>query len=160
MRTRSTPTRRGPRDLGSRRRPHFLAERSASPSPHSAFLAMTLRTCPGRRSGRRASLTSQACSHASPRANLLTHVERFIQSVRDEFLHRFNMTGTQHLDYLVTEYVDRNMTDRPHMGIDQRVPTASQRTRQKLVREVQLVDHVRCRTRLGGVFKTHQRIAA
>ncbi|MFN5944397.1 MAG: integrase core domain-containing protein [Phycisphaerae bacterium] len=60
--------------------------------------------------------------------NLNAHVERFIQSVQDECLHKFIVVGTKHMDYLLREYTVHYNTERPHMGIGLRVPMKRKRS--------------------------------
>jgi putative transposase len=60
--------------------------------------------------------------------NLNAHVERFIQSVQDECLHKFIVAGTKHMDYLLREYAVHYNTERPHMGIGLRVPLKRRRS--------------------------------
>jgi putative transposase len=95
--------------------------------------------------------------------NLNAHVERFIQSVQDECLHRFVVMGTGHLDHLVSEYINHYNTERPHMGIGQRVPKESKRGKLRLVRDGEPPKppgQIRCKTRLGGVLRAYWRVAA
>ncbi len=48
--------------------------------------------------------------------NLLAYVERFIQSVKQECLDHFILRGEAHVDYLVSEYVEHYLHERPHQA--------------------------------------------
>ncbi|TWT66235.1 Integrase core domain protein [Posidoniimonas polymericola] len=94
----------------------------------------------------------------APRApNQNAFVERWIQSVKYECLNRFIAFGLNHLDYLVSEFVDYYHELRPHQRKDNKPllgvwsdsddPPSSG-------------DEVVCRERLGGVLKCYERKAA
>ncbi len=58
----------------------------------------------------------------APRAN--AYCERFIGSLRRECLDYFLILSEKHLRRIVKEYVHYFNTDRPHQGINQRIPAA------------------------------------
>lgn len=66
------------------------------------------------------------------------HVERLIQTVQTEYLDRFIVMGTSHLDYLAAEYIRHY--NRPPAGAPPPPRMADDRA------------GVRCRTRLDGVL--------
>jgi len=91
--------------------------------------------------------------HCSPILN--AHAERFIQSLQGECLDRFIVMGTGHLDHLTSEYLDHYNTERPHSGIGSRVPDWEG----KPLRLKGSDGDVTCRTRLGGVLRSYERVA-
>lgn len=54
--------------------------------------------------------------------NLNTHVERFIQSIQVECLDQFVITGTRHLDYFLSEYIEYHNRERPHSSLEFATP--------------------------------------
>jgi putative transposase len=54
----------------------------------------------------------------SPLCN--AHMERWIQSLRRECLDHFVPVGLNHLDHLVTEYLEHYHEERPHQGLGNR----------------------------------------
>lgn len=89
--------------------------------------------------------------------NLQAYVERFIQSIQHECLDHFIPCGEQHVDHLVSEYVEYYHTERPHQAKGN-VPLTGEwpeATGEPPV-EVQIV----CRERLGGLLKSYARVAA
>lgn len=87
--------------------------------------------------------------------NLNAHVERFIQSLQHECLHRFVVLGTRHLDHLVGEYATYYNTERPHSALEFRTPSGPPYPVQKN----QSLGRVRCQARLGGVLRHYYRVA-
>ena len=94
----------------------------------------------------------------APRApNQNAFVERWIGSLRHECLNRFICFGQEHLDHIVSEYVDYYNELRPHQSLDNRPlqgkwPTVDEPPDDK--------EHVVCHQRLGGVLKHFERLAA
>ncbi len=94
----------------------------------------------------------------APRApNQNAFIERWIGSLQYECLKRFICFGREHLDYIVSEYVDYYNQLRPHQRKDNR----------PLRRDWSLVDEpldrpeeVVCHQRLGGVLRNYGRVAA
>ena len=87
--------------------------------------------------------------------NLNAYVERFIQTIQVECLDHFLVFGEKHFDYLVREYVAHYHTERPHQGLGNRVVTGEPPPAPPGSNDTAL-----CRTRLGGLLKHYQRIAA
>lgn len=99
-----------------------------------------------------------AVEPTAPRApNQNAFIERWIGSLKYECLNRFIVFGLQHLDYIVGEYVDFYNERRPHqrkenkplLGVwpdDDDPPTGN--------------DEIVCNSRLGGVLKHYERLAA
>lgn len=92
--------------------------------------------------------------HRAP--NLNAHVERFIQTVQTEYLDRFIVMGTGHLDHLMAEYIRHYNRERPHSAIEYQPPAGAP----PRLRIADGRDSVRCRTRLGGVLRYNYRAAA
>ena len=102
---------------------------------------------------RRQGITPVRLPHCSPKLN--ARAERFIQSLQGECLDRFIVMGTEHLDHLTSEYIEHYNTERPHSGIGHRLPEWKNQS-------LRLLGHggeVRCRTRLGGVLRSYERVA-
>jgi len=91
--------------------------------------------------------------HCSP--NLNAHAERFIQTIQTECLDRFIVMGCGHLDHLTSEYMVHYNNERPHSGIEHRVPDWEDRP----IRLANPDGEVRCRTRLGGVLRCYEKAA-
>ena len=88
--------------------------------------------------------------------NLNAYVERFIQSIQVECLDHFLVFGEKHFDYLVREYVEHYHTERPHQGLNNKVPVG-----EPPAVDVELTcADVQCTTRLGGLLKHYSRVAA
>ncbi len=89
--------------------------------------------------------------------NLNAFAERFIQTLRRECLDRFVVLGTEHLDYLNSEFVDYYNRQRPHSSLekykppDAAIPSAG--------RSPPNAGKVTCQRRLGGVIKHYSRAA-
>jgi putative transposase len=99
-------------------------------------------------------LTAQGCrvkKLAMRAPNTNAYVERFIQSLQVECLDHFLVFGEKHFDYLVREYVEHYLTERPHQGLANRLvidrpPPDS-------------TSDPQCHSRLGGVLKHYARAA-
>ena len=48
--------------------------------------------------------------------NLNAYAERWVQSLKRECLNHFIVFGRRHLDYLISEYVEQEHTERPHQA--------------------------------------------
>jgi Integrase core domain len=83
--------------------------------------------------------------------NTNAYVERFIQSIQVECLDHFLVFGEKHFDYLAREYVEHYHTERPHQGLENRLPAGY---------PLSDVGEVQCGTRLGGLLKHYHRAAA
>ncbi|MHC2066154.1 integrase core domain-containing protein [Bremerella sp. T1] len=88
--------------------------------------------------------------------NMNAFVERFIQTLQQECLDHFVVFGQEHMDYLVSEFVDFYHEDRPHQGKENELLTSNGET----TPEVLSIDSVKCHERLGGVLKHHHHQAA
>ena len=84
-------------------------------------------------------------------------VERWGKSLREECLHHFIVFGQQHFDLLVSSYVDFYNTLRPHQSLNNRPLTGiCCDAHDPLKPDEQVV----CRSRLGGLLRHYERIAA
>ena len=79
------------------------------------------------------------------------HIERWMKSLKVECLDHFIPVGAKHLDYLVSEYVEHYLTERPHQGIGNR-PIMSNGP-------PPTVGEIQCDTRLGGLLRHFHRAA-
>ncbi|CAE7757797.1 unnamed protein product [Symbiodinium sp. CCMP2592] len=79
------------------------------------------------------------------------HIERWIKSLKAECLDHFIPIGGEHLDYLISEYVEHYHHERPHQGIGN-TPIMSDGP-------PRTVGEIRCDTRLGGLLRRHYRAA-
>jgi putative transposase len=57
----------------------------------------------------------------APRTNAIA--ERFVGTIRREFLDRFLILGRRHLEIVLAEYLDHYNGHRPHRSLDQRCPS-------------------------------------
>jgi putative transposase len=89
--------------------------------------------------------------------NLNARIERFVQTIKIECLDHFIVFGTDHLDHLVSEFVQHYNEHRAHSNRGH-LPAV----RQQAPEEWTTIDleHVVCRERLGGVLKSYERRAA
>jgi putative transposase len=106
----------------------------------------------------------QAVKVAFRAPNMNAYVERFIQTIQDECLDHFIVCGTRHFDYLCKEFLVHYHTDSPHQALENRTPTAAQKGNRK--KQAKLIEppipkphDIRCRKRLGGLLKSHERAA-
>lgn len=89
--------------------------------------------------------------------NLNAFAERFIQTLRRECLDRFVVMGTQHLDYLNSEFVDYYNRQRPHSGLERSKPPDGQLSPTGL--SPPNAGKVICHRRLGDVIRHYRRAA-
>ena len=75
--------------------------------------------------------------------------ERFVRSIKEECLNRMLIFGEQHLEYLVTQFVEHYHTERPHQGLDNEI----------IEPLPQGAGEIFCRERLGGLLKYYGRAA-
>ncbi|MEZ6072239.1 MAG: integrase core domain-containing protein [Pirellulales bacterium] len=102
-------------------------------------------------------------AYRSPNTN--AYVERFLQTLQQEALDHFIVFGQQHLDVIVSEFVQHYHEERPHQGMDNDVLVAGETPSTKSAdedppRDVVPVSQIACRERLGGVLKHYYRKAA
>jgi len=64
--------------------------------------------------------------------------------------------GEQHMDYLVSEFVDFYHEERPHQGKENQLLTSVDQPEA----EILSINAVKCHERLGGVLKYYHRQAA
>jgi putative transposase len=88
--------------------------------------------------------------YRSPNQN--AYVERFVQAVERQCLHKFIAFGQDHLDRLCREYAQHYHAERPHQARDNR-PLVE-------VGPGVTTGAVVCRERLGGVLRHYTRTAA
>ena len=89
----------------------------------------------------------------SPQANAFA--ERCVKTLRHEALDWTLILGRRHLDRVLADYVRHYNAERPHRGIDLRVPD-----RQSHVDPVGVVPKVKRRDLLGGLIHEYQAVAA
>lgn len=88
--------------------------------------------------------------------NTNAFVERFIRTRQQEYLDHFPVSGEQHMDYLVQEFVDFYHEERPHQGRDNELLTPYDEPEPGILS----ISSVNCSERLGGVLKHYHRQAA
>ncbi len=85
----------------------------------------------------------------TPQANAFA--ERWVRSVREECLDQLLIINQRHLKRVLTEYIDYYNHSRPHQGLAQNIPIAS---------EFSQDGPIHCREVLGGVLRDYYRKAA
>jgi putative transposase len=78
----------------------------------------------------------------APKANAIA--KRWVRSVREECLDRLLILNERHLYRVLNEYITYYNEARPHQGIEQQTPIASNRSMYK--------GDIRCRDVLGGII--------
>ncbi|MDA7528180.1 integrase core domain-containing protein, partial [bacterium] len=89
--------------------------------------------------------------------NLNAHCERVIQSIKHEALDYFVVFGEDHLNHIVSSFVDYYNMHRPHQGLEN-VPLSGTVPEEQT--SVVDPDEVVCKEWLGGVLKHYERRAA
>jgi transposase InsO family protein len=84
--------------------------------------------------------------------NLNAYAERFVRSIRSEFLAQVIPIGEAHLRRAVREYVEHYHGERNHQGIGNRLIDPP-------VGESRRVGSIECRERLGGLLRFYRRAA-
>ena len=85
--------------------------------------------------------------------NLNSFSESWVRAIKSECLNKMILFGEQHVRYVIEQYVEHFLTERPHKGLDYRrpvepdVPPTTE-------------GEVRCHERLGGLLKSYYREAA
>jgi putative transposase len=88
--------------------------------------------------------------------NLNAYVERWIQSARVECLDKFIALGERHLNYLIRQYVEHFLAERPHQSKGNRpLPEADSPEPPVLP----FPERIEVKKRLGGVLKHYRRAA-
>jgi len=78
--------------------------------------------------------------------------ESFVRNMKSECLDRMILFGEKHLRYVVGQYVEHYLTERPHRGVvNVRLTNPEADTGE---------GEIRCRERLGGLLKGYCREAA
>ena len=94
----------------------------------------------------------------APRApNQIAYVESWIGSLRYECLNRFITFDLDDLDHIVSECVDFYIESRPHQRKDNGPLTG---TWPVVDEPLGKEEEITCQTRLGGVLKNYERLAA
>jgi hypothetical protein len=89
----------------------------------------------------------------SPQANAFA--ERLVKTLRHEVLEWTLILGCRHLDHVLASYARHYNAERPHRGIELRVPE-----KQSHVEPVEIVPEIRRRDLLGGLSHEYYRVAA
>ena len=89
----------------------------------------------------------------SPKANAFA--ERCVKTLRHEALDWTLILGRRHLDRVLASYASHYNAERPHRGIDLRVPE-----KQSHVEPVEIVPEIRRRDLLGGLIHEYYAVAA
>ena len=84
--------------------------------------------------------------------NLNPHAERYVSSIKSECLDRMILFGEKQIRYIVEQYNDHYLRERPHRVLGHRMiePETPMPTEGEVL----------CRERLGGLLKTYYRKAA
>ncbi len=85
--------------------------------------------------------------------NLNAYAERFVRSIKSEFLGKIIPLGERHLRNAVKEYTDHYHFERNHQGLDNELV-------EKPSDEASMDGDVDCRERLGGILNYYHREAA
>jgi len=89
----------------------------------------------------------------SPKANAIA--ERCVKTLRHEALDWTLILGRRHLNYVLASYASHYNAERPHRGIDLRLPE-----KQIHVEPVEIVPEIRRRDLLGGLIHEYYPVAA
>ena len=89
----------------------------------------------------------------SPQANAFA--ERLVKTLRHEVLEWTLILGCRHLDHVLASYARHYNAERPHRGIELRVPE-----KRSHVEPVEIVPEIRRRDLLGGLSHEYYRVAA
>ena len=93
--------------------------------------------------------------------NLNAHIERWIQSAKQEALNHFIVFGKTHFDFIVSEYVAFYLECRPHQGLDNKLLPLPRGTLEDDEDVVPLdLGKIKCEHRLGGILKHYYLDAA
>ena len=94
----------------------------------------------------------------APNAN--AYAESWIATVRRECLDHFACVGLGHVDHLVQTFASYYNRDRPHQGLGNRVLSQPSTHELKVAQEDGPVGSIGGRSKLGGLLKRYNRIAA
>jgi len=84
--------------------------------------------------------------------NMNAFVERMIQTLQQECLDHFIVFGEQHMDHIVTEFLEHYHLERPHQSMENE-PLV------KIAETSSDDGKVQCRERLGGLLRHYYRVA-
>ena len=84
--------------------------------------------------------------------NLNPYCERFCLSIKSECLDKMILFGERHVRYVIDQYVEHFLRERPHRVLGRRIIESDQ--------PMPTDGPVKCRERLGGLLKTYYRDAA
>jgi hypothetical protein len=93
-------------------------------------------------------------TYCSP--NLQAYIERWILTIRLEYLNHFIVLGERHLNFLIAEFVRHYQVHRPHQGVGNVLLTESPAPPESIPMKSEL----RCEQLLGGLLKHYHRQAA
>ena len=82
--------------------------------------------------------------------NLNAYIERFVLSIKSEYLNRMVILGESHLRYAVRQYLEHYHHERNHQGLDNELIAANENGTGSIKR----------RKRLGGILSYYHREAA
>jgi putative transposase len=89
--------------------------------------------------------------------NLRAHVERVIQTLKQEVLNHFVVVGERHLNHINREAMAWYNKERPHSARDHLPPACEKPPEAQVSLKM---SEVVCTTRLGGLLKSYSRRAA
>ena len=89
----------------------------------------------------------------APRAN--AYAERFVRTVRTECLDRIFIVNERHLESVLNTYISHYNQERPHRGLDLRIPEGG-----PPVRQTEAPSSIVRRDRTGGLIHKYHRKAA
>jgi transposase InsO family protein len=84
--------------------------------------------------------------------NLNPYAERYVLSIKSECLNKMIIFGEKHLRYVVEQYNEHYLTERPHRVLGRRIIEPDE--------PMPAEGEVLCRERLGGLLKTYYRKSA
>lgn len=99
--------------------------------------------------------TTEVTAPQSPNQNAF--IERWIKSIRVEYLSHFIVFGKKHLDFLVSSYLDYYNELRPHQSLDNRPLSGERSVVDKPLGED---EKIVCHEKLGGLLRHYERVAA
>ena len=84
--------------------------------------------------------------------NLNPHAERFVLAIKSECLDKMILFGEKHIRYVISEYVEHYLRERPHRVLGHRIIESKT--------PMPTDGPVKCRERLGGLLKMYYRRVA
>ena len=95
--------------------------------------------------------------------NTVAFVERFVQTIKQECLDHFIVSGETHMSLLCTEFREHYHRERPHQGLDNDLvqkPRSTTRNRSDSSVDFIRISDICCQERLGGLLTSYSRRAA